>query len=245
GRIVGCSDPEETLVILVSDHGAKATTHRFQVARVLEEAGLLVFRQTEEGRRAVDWSRTKAIQQRSCYIYVNLKGRDPQGIVDPEDYEKVQEEIIHALYNYTDPETGKKPIALALKKQDARIIGLYGDRIGDVVYAITPDFGGQHGPHLPTARFGLGDLRGLFVMSGPGVKKGEILKRTVHLEDVVPTICYLAELPVPEHAEGAILYQALEDPNLKLNEMKKLRKNYERLQSAFEKEQALEHTYNV
>lgn len=245
GRIVECSDPDEALVILVSDHGAKATTHRFQVARVLEEAGLLAFRQTEDGRRVIDWSRTKAVQQRSCYIYVNLKGRDPQGIVEPEDYEKVQEEIISALYNYTDPETGKKPIALALRREDARIIGLYGDRVGDVVYAITPDFGGQHGPHLPTARFGLGDLRGLFVMSGPGVKRGEVLKRTVHLEDVVPTICYLAELPVPEHAEGAILYQALEDPNLKLHEMERLRKNYERLQSAFEKEQALEHTYNL
>lgn len=243
-RIAACAD-ENTIIILVSDHGAKATTHRFQVARVLEEAGLLIYGEAEEGLpRPIDWSRTKAVPQRSCYIYINLKGRDPDGIVEPEDYEKVQEEIITALYNYTDPETGKKPIALALKNEDARIIGLYGDRIGDVVYAITGDFGGQHGPHLPTERFGLGDLRGLFVMAGPGVRKNFVLQRTVHLEDVVPTVCYLAELPVPAQAEGAILYQALEDPDLKLHELQRLRRNYQRLQSAFEKEQALAHTYN-
>ena len=245
GKILEPVDLEDTLVIVVSDHGAKATTHRFQVARILEEAGLLVYKETEDGRRVVDWSKTKAIQQRSCYIYVNLKGRDPHGIVDPEDYDKVRDEIIAALYNYTDPETGKKPIALALKREDARIIGLYGDRVGDVIYAITPDFGGQHGPHLPTARFGLGDLRGLFIMAGPGVKKGHILKRTVRLEDIVPTICYLADLPVPEHAEGGILYQALEDPNMKLHELEKLRRNYRRLKEAFEKEQMLGHTYNM
>ncbi|RKY64317.1 MAG: hypothetical protein DRQ08_07905, partial [Candidatus Latescibacterota bacterium] len=159
-------------------------------------------------------------------------------------YEKVREEVIRALYDYTDPETGKKPIALALKREDARIIGLYGDRVGDIVYAINPEFGGQHGPHLPTARFGLGDLRGLFVMAGPGVKKGVVLERTVRLEDIVPTICYLAEIPVPRDAEGGIIYQALEDPDLKLDELRKLRRNYRRLQEAFEKERALGHTYN-
>ena len=84
-------------------------------------------------------------------LYVNLKGRDPDGIVDPEDYEKVQQEIIDALISYVDPETGKRPVSLALTKQDARILGLYGDSIGDVVYALYPWFGGEHGHILPTA----------------------------------------------------------------------------------------------
>ncbi|HID11847.1 MAG TPA: hypothetical protein EYP17_11195 [Candidatus Latescibacteria bacterium] len=243
GRILEAGG-EDVLVILVSDHGAKATTYTFRVADVLEAAGLLAYREAEDGERVVDWSRTKAVQQRSCYIYVNLKGRDPQGIVEPEEYEEVREAVIKALYDYTDTETGKKPIALALKREDARIIGLYGDRVGDVVYAITSDFGGQHGPHLPAARFGLGDLRGLFVMAGPGVKKGVVLERTVRLEDIVPTICYLAELPVPRDAEGGVLYQALEDPDVKLKELQRLRRNYRRLQGAFEKERALGHTYN-
>jgi predicted AlkP superfamily phosphohydrolase/phosphomutase len=243
-RILKYAD-DETLVVMVSDHGAKATTKRAPVAQILVNAGLTVFKETPEGGRQIDWSKTKAVLQRSCYIYVNLRGRDPDGIVEREEYEEVQDQIVNALYDYTDPDTGKKPIVMALRKQDARIIGLYGDRVGDVVYAISSEYGGQHGPHLPTTKYGLGDLRGLFIMAGPGVKKGHVLERTVWLPDVVPTVCYLADLPIPKNAEGAILYQALEDSDMKMKDMERLRKNYERLKNAYEKEQALTHTYNA
>lgn len=70
------------------------------------------------------------------HIYVNLKGRNPGGIVDKKDYDDVVNKIIGALYDYTDPETRRKPVALALKKEDARIIGLCGDGVGDVVVAV-------------------------------------------------------------------------------------------------------------
>ena len=66
-----------------------------------------------------DIKRSKAFPQRTIYIYVNLKGRDPGGIVEPADYEKVQQQIIDALYSYVDPATGKRPVALALTKKDA------------------------------------------------------------------------------------------------------------------------------
>ncbi|MBC7190508.1 alkaline phosphatase family protein, partial [Candidatus Aerophobetes bacterium] len=237
---------DETLIIVVSDHGAKATTHHFDPVKLLIEAGLTVLKEDEIGRKVIDWERTKAVVQRSCYIYINLKGRDPQGIVEPgEEYEKLRDDIIKLLYDYTDEKTGKKPIVFALKREDARIIGLYGDRIGDIVFAISPDFGHQHGPHLPTAKYGIGSLQGLFIMKGPGVKKNYLMKRTMWLTDIVPTICYLADLPIPEHAEGGILYQALENPNLKLDEIKKIKENYERLKSAYEGEQALSHTYHM
>jgi hypothetical protein len=70
---------------------------------------------------------------------------------------------------------------------------------------------------------------GFIALAGPGVKKGAFLKRTVRLEDVVPTLCYLAELPVPADCEGAIVYQALEDPDIKIKELRTCRRNYERL----------------
>ena len=62
----------------------------------------------------------------------------------------------------------------------------------------------------------MGGLKGLFVLNGPGIKKGARLQRTVHLTDLVPTLCYLLDLPVPEHTEGAVIYQAFQDPNFKL-----------------------------
>ena len=247
-KVVG----NDTLTVIVSDHGAKPTTKKFHIGQILKEAGLLVTKTDPvTGREVVDLTKSKAIPQRSVYIYINLKGRDPHGIVDPSEYDKVREEVIKALYDYTDPETGKKPILFALKKEDARIIGLYGDRIGDIIFALNPDFGGQHGVYLPTAKWGIGDLRGLLILHGPGIKKGYVMKRTCWLTDIVPTLCYLLEIPIPKHAEGGILYQALEDPNVKLNELRKLREEYEKLKKmynklleAFEKEKALTHTYH-
>jgi hypothetical protein len=117
------------------------------------------------------------------------------------------------LHDYTDPETGKKPVVLALKREDARILGLYGDRVGDVIYALRPEFTGEHGQQLPTAEFGAGSQKALFIMSGPGVKKNYVLERTMRLVDIVPTICFLLGLPIPKDAEGAIIYQALENPS--------------------------------
>ena len=47
----------------------------------------------------VDWSKTTAVQVRSNYIYVNLKGRDAHGIVDPADQYALEERIIDDLYS--------------------------------------------------------------------------------------------------------------------------------------------------
>jgi len=237
GRILEAAD-ERTLVLVISDHGAKATMHHFSVQDVLERAGLLVYQPAEEGKaRRIDWSKTKAVGQRHIHVYVNLKGRDPLGIVEPgEEYHQVVQQVLDALHEYRDPKTGLHPITLALTREDARNIGLdHPTKAGDVIYAVDPRFGKEHGEFLPTARVSIGDMRGLFVMAGPGVKHGDVLKRTVHLTDIVPTICHLAELPVPAHCEGGILYQALEDPNGKTKELQSLRRNVDRLKRMVER----------
>jgi predicted AlkP superfamily phosphohydrolase/phosphomutase len=232
GLIADLAD-EDTVVAVVSDHGTKATTRRFIPARVLADAGLTVFKSPLPKMRddvpttkqdvleqvmpfaapPADWSKTKAITVGECYIWVNLQGRDPEGIVDPKDYDSVRDEIIKALYDYTDPATGIKPVMLAIRREEAAFIGLHGDRVGDIVYAINPKFGRQHGPLWPTHEIGIGSLKGLLILSGPGIKKGELLKRRVNLVDVVPTLCHLADMPVPRDSEGAIIYQALQDPD--------------------------------
>ncbi|MHB1417575.1 MAG: alkaline phosphatase family protein, partial [Chloroflexota bacterium] len=249
GRILEAAD-DKTLVLVVSDHGAKPMGETFNVATILEKAGLLAYvpqenaqtgntawyLPTEGQKREIDWTKTKAVNQRRVHVYVNVKGRDPEGCVEPgEEYAKVQDQIVKALYEYVDPKTGLHPIALALKKDDARILGLYGDRIGDVIFAFNPQFGREHGEQLPTATYGVGALNGLFLMKGPGVKQGETIERTVYLADIVPTICYLTELPLPQQTEGSILYQALEDPDARAKELQSLRRNVERLKRMVER----------
>ena len=77
------------------------------------------------------------------YIYVNLKGRDPDGIVEPgEEYERVRDQIFDALLTWCHPETGERPVLLALRKEDCRPWGIYGDAMGDVIYAVRPGYGG-------------------------------------------------------------------------------------------------------
>ncbi len=251
GTILRAAGEDETLFIVTSDHGAVPTAGRFEkdfrgfnVGEVLTRAGLTVWKKDRRtGRDVVDFSRSRAVAQRSVYVYVNLRGRDPRGIVPPAKADAVCDEVIRALYDHTDPRTGVKPIAFALKKSDARIIGLYGDRVGDVVYGVRPEVSGEHGRQLTTAVYGVGDMHGLFLMAGPGVRKGVVLDRTVWLTDIVPTICYLTGLPVPAQAEGAVLYQGLTDPDLPGAAEARLRKELTRLDAIRSAEKALTHSY--
>jgi predicted AlkP superfamily phosphohydrolase/phosphomutase len=222
GRIVEAAG-EGTLFVLVSDHGAGSGGPTFNPYHPLVAAGLTVAKGDGEGAQGSkpprgviipDISKSKVLAQRMCYVYINLKGRDPEGIVEPADYEKVQRQIINALYCWVDLETGNRPVSLALTKNDARILGLHGDRVGDVVYALYTDTGNQHGQQLSASESTVGKLKSLLVLSGPGVKQNYRMPRTCWLTDVVPTICYLSCWPVPADTEGSVIYQALANPNM-------------------------------
>lgn len=237
---------KDTLVVIVSDHGATPDGRVFDPYKALEPAGL-AFTTSEKvmdneinpialSLNKPDYARSKAVPQREVYVYVNLKGRDPEGIVEPEDYEKVQRQICDALLAYVDPETGRRPVSLALTKKDARILGLYGDHIGDVVYAVYADFGGQHGHILPTGEFGPGRLFPLLIMSGPNIKKNYVMERQCWLWDVAPTIAYLTGIPFSPTMEGAVLHQAMKDPNFKDKELEKLREGLKRMEAAMSRD---------
>jgi predicted AlkP superfamily phosphohydrolase/phosphomutase len=250
---------KETLFILVSDHGAVADGVIFDPFKPLTAAGLTVLEEKQvdtlsipvisttrfQGEiqtfRAIaqqpNISKSKCFPQRELYVYINLKGRDPEGTVEPADYEKVQQQIIDALLTYVDPKTGKRPVSLALSKQDSRILGLYGDWVGDVIYAVYPWVAGQHGNILPTAEWGIGSLKGLLTFTGPGIKKGYRMERTCNLIDVVPTICYMMDLPLPITTEGAVLYQAFKTLNFKPDEINKLKEGIARMELALQRTQ--------
>ncbi len=253
GRIMNVCD-KHTLISVVSDHGAVPDGPTFDPYKPLVGCGLTHITEAKEedqlkGEMAeyfrrvlniipnrVDFSKSVCCPQRETYVYINLKGRDPEGIVEPEDYHDVQQRIIDCLLAYVDPDTGKRPVALAIRKEDARLIGLYGDRVGDVVYAIYPEFGAQHGAILPTAAHSVGKLNGLMAFCGPGIKKGQVLDRPCHLVDYVPTLCYAAGLPIPNGAEGAVLYNAFVDPDGPFSEIKKLNRSLENMEEALAKQ---------
>ena len=213
GRLMQLGNDDTTFVV-VSDHGGTPNQFRaIDVAQALEETGFLVYKDGADGKREIDWTRTRAVDVGLVHIFINLKGREPTGIVPPEDYEKTQLEVIAALHTYRDKATGRHPFALALTRQDAEMVNLWGDLVGDVVYALRPEFDGAHGKQLPSVSFGIAGQHSTFVMAGAGVRSGVALQRQVRAVDVAPTLCYLLGLPMPKHVEGGVIYEALEDPN--------------------------------
>lgn len=150
GRILESVNLEETYVVLISDHGMTHLDWNPYVKEHLARAGLLEYvldlTSDAPSNLSINWKNTKCHPLEPCHahIFINLKGRDPQGIVEPEDYEKVQEEIIRALYNMRNPETGDRVVALALKKKEAGTLGIFEgpgyDRVGDVLYAWKPGY---------------------------------------------------------------------------------------------------------
>ncbi len=217
---------DSTLVCCCSDHGATPLGPILNTAHALKQAGLCsyepkksenywdIYEETEGFNYVLDVSQSKAVPQRYMFVYVNLKDKYPGGIVEAEDYEKVREEIINALYDYKHPETGERPILMALKKEDAQVLGMGGAQAGDVVYVLKPEYMAEHGYGLPTGESGCGSLKNVMIFKGPNIKKGYRYERPRWLVDVVPTFCYATGNPIPADVEGGPIYQIFEDPNL-------------------------------
>ena len=214
GRLCEALLDDHTVICIVADHGGTPTSYPLvEVADVLEQTGFLVYTDDGNGGQVVDWTRTKAAPVGNVNIYVNLKGREPTGIVEPADYEQVRRDIIHALNGYREPGAGYCPFVFALRREDAEVANLWGELVGDIVYATLPEFTGAHGPQLPSARLGWGSQHTCFVMAGAGIKEGVHLQQQVRQVDVAPTLAYVTGLPRPRDAEGGVVAEALTDPD--------------------------------
>jgi len=169
---------------------------------------------------SVDWSSTKAYSRGNYgQIFINLKGREPQGIVEPgREYEELRDEIIHDLRQFRDPQTGEKIIGEILTKEEF-YNGPYVDKAPDISF-IARDM--RYKPlgilefasrHLIEDTFGnSGDHRmnGLIALMGEGIKANEIISGA-QIIDVAPTILHLLGLPVPVDMDGKVLKEALRE----------------------------------
>ena len=163
-----------------------------------------------EGMYKIDWEHTRAIQHITSHVYINLKGRDPEGIVEPEEYDALVQQIISDLYNYRDPRTGKRVVAFAMTREEMETIGMGGPHCGDIFFQLTKDFGFEHGNSLQCVTNDGYSLDCLCVLAGMGMKKGETIARPIRNVDIVPTLCHLVGNRMPKEVEGGIIYQALE-----------------------------------
>ncbi len=180
---------------------------------LMKELGYTVLRKDEDGNEIakIDWSKTRAIAVQGNDIFINLKGREPYGIVDPADQYELEEQIMTDLYGYRHPDTGKRVISLALRNRDAILLGYGGPTAGDICIWVAEGYNYDHCDGLSTL-FGEGhtSLSPIFVAAGPGFKKGYSTDRVIRQVDVAPTICYLAGVRMPAQCEGAPVYQIID-----------------------------------
>jgi len=218
-------------IIVTSDHAQVATKyfkypHLGSVTgwslRIMQELGYTEVIKDENGNetREVDWSKTRAIANRSEDIYINLKGRNRhvqsdgtvvEGIVDPADKYELEEQIMTDLYNIKSPINGKRVVSLAVRNKDAVHFGLGGPECGDIIYFLAEGFNQHHGDSLSTFE---GDedttVSPIFVGAGPGFKEGFRTERIIRQIDVAPTISALLGVRFPAQCEGAPIYQILD-----------------------------------
>ncbi len=179
---------------------------------VMEELGYTVLKRDENGNKLqeVDWGKTRAVQIRSNHIYINLKGRNPHGTVEPQEQYELEEQIISDLYNYRDEATGKRVVGIALRNKDAVVLGIDGPEAGDIFFTIEEGFNRLHGDGLSTAQgyFGTSTLP-VFMAAGKGIKENFITGRTIRQVDITPTAAALLGVRYPNQCEGAPVYQIL------------------------------------
>lgn len=176
----------------------------------------------------VDWRRTQAY---SAYdvgagdaIYLNLKGRQPLGCVEPgDDSASLLSQIERQLTDLRDPKTGEKVADAVYRKSDL-YHGDASDEAPDlVVYWKDGYCGGIPTTKLRSEVFqesspqdysklalsGTHRLYGIFIAAGPGIRS-EKPQREISIIDVAPTILHLVGLPIPDNMDGRVIEEVLD-----------------------------------
>ena len=121
----------------------------------------------------------------------------------------MERQIIDDLYAYRN-EQGKRIINVAIRNQEAALLGLSGPACGDILYWLEEGFNRLHGDALSTMK-GHADtsVSPIFIIAGSGVKHGYYTNRVIRQVDVAPTLAVLGGVRMPRECEGAPVYQIL------------------------------------
>jgi hypothetical protein len=147
------------------------------------------------------------------FVRINLKGRDPQGIVDPADFEAVCDELEAEILAMRDARTGEPAVRAVVRndlplgdarRSDAHLVVKWANAPSDVV--VTGSYG-RIGP-VPFARSGGHTSRSFAIMAGPAVPATGAAAETGQLIDLAPTILGLMQAPVPSRLRGKSLVPA-------------------------------------
>lgn len=216
--------PDVTLVV-VSDHGFMSFSRGLNVNRWLIDNGYATLVEDprtkqpyEEGRDflSLDWKKTKAYALGINGLYINLKGRERDGIVPPSEKQQLLDEIAEGLLAVRDPENGQPVV-----KEVYQSHKVYSPDQLEIAPDIQIGYADGYRASWATALGGspkdlvednLDEWNGDHCVATdlvPGVvfsnRKLKLASPT--LEDIAPTILKEFDLPVPQQMRGASLFE--------------------------------------
>jgi len=202
-------------VLIVSDHGAKRLEGGICINEWLMAEGYLTLKEvpsavTPFGKVRVEWERTRAWGEGGYYgrLFLNVKGREPNGTIDPSQVETVRDELIERLETITD-DTGRpigvkafKPerIYAACRGIPPDLIVYFGDlswrSVGSVGYGSIWTFENDTGPDDANHA-----QHGIFIVHDPRWTQGRPVEGA-RIMDIAPTILTLFGFPIPRDMQG-------------------------------------------
>lgn len=165
--------------------------------------------------RDVDWARSSAYSfgRHLGSIYLNVRGREPGGIVAPgREYEEIREQIILASQQMLDPANGRALIGHVYRREEiyqgpflehAPDLILVPAAETDIFFGLS-DFGFNRTIDTVYRYSGMHRDKGLIIAAGPGVQAGVGLEGA-RIIDLAPTVLHAMGLPIPAEMDGRVL----------------------------------------
>ncbi|NIS63338.1 MAG: phosphodiesterase [Proteobacteria bacterium] len=209
---------KDTTVMVVSDHGAKRMEGGICINEWLMENGYLTLEEKPTkmiplSSVKINWDRTAAWGEGGYFsrLLLNVKGREPNGTIEPSKYDEVRDRLKRELEGLTD-EKGN-PIGTRVFKPEEIYPGVngiapdlivyFGDlswrSVGSVGIGSVHTFENDTGPDEANH-----SQHGIFIMKAAEMEaRGKV--SGLHVMDVAPTVLHLLGLRVPEDMEGKVI----------------------------------------
>ncbi|HEV3163398.1 MAG TPA: alkaline phosphatase family protein [Isosphaeraceae bacterium] len=210
--------PTDAHVFVVSDHGAQCMEGGIALNEWLVQNGYLVLQEpvstpTRLEAVKVNWAKTTAWGAGGYYgrLFLNVKGREPQGVIDPNQYEATRDRLAGQLEALGDPDG--KPIGTRAHKPEDLYRTVRGPAppdlfvyfgnlrwrsvgtVGGPIHTFENDTGPDDANHAP---------EGMLIAAGPGIPaRGPV--SGMQLMDVTPSILRLFGLEVPAELQGSVI----------------------------------------